>query len=365
MMLKTNHLLTLVIVCILVSLVASSCAGAPAAAPTAAPSGGVIQGVVYNDLNQNGQIDPGEKPLEGVSVSVSGCGSDQTMVTGADGVFEFSGLLPAASSCTILAIRAGWTFSGSFPSLGYPLVVPLPAGRTTVISLYLAPAQGAAPVMATPPLMPTPAPTSTPLITVAPAFTNTPLVGSSLSNPMLTAVNININCLYGPGDGYDMVGVLVKDLAVPIEASNNDQTWWEIQNPWSPGTSCWVSRAVTRTSGDTTQLPKVNAPAGLVTKIRVSATPLIHGTCGTQNLNTLTGLITTNGPAFVVYHWEIASPGGFNRHALADQTVSVPYNTTVTLTQDFSRDCGNFVGYLVITSPNSKTGQTEWEVVSP
>jgi hypothetical protein len=211
----------------------------------------------------------------------------------------------------------------------------------------------------------TPAPTETPLIPITPLSTNTPLVILSGSAPTLTTKNLNINCLYGPTDGYDVVGVLDKGITVPIQASNTDGTWWEIQNPWNPTTTCWVSGAVTQTSGDTTQLPKLSAPTGLVSKIRLSATPLVHGTCGTGNLNTLTGTITTNGPAFVVYHWEIESPGGLNNHALPNQTLSFAYNNTVTVTQDFTRDCGDYVGLLVITSPNSKTGQTSWRVASP
>ena len=100
------------------ALALSGCAGAPAApaivsaSPTAPASIGMLQGVVYNDLNQNGQVDSGEKPLEQVTVSESGCGSDQSVITGVDGVFEFSGLTPSAS-CTIQALRPGWTFSGS------------------------------------------------------------------------------------------------------------------------------------------------------------------------------------------------------------------------------------------------------------
>jgi|GEM_PF-493876 len=369
MMSKTNRLLRVLPVCVLFGLVLSACAGAPVVTPslppTTAPSGGMIQGVVYNDLNQNGQIDPGEKPLEGVTVSESGCGSDQTVVTAADGVFAFSGLT-TSSSCTLLAIRSGWTFSGSYPSLGYPLVVPLAAGKTTVISVYLAPSQAGGGLLATPTLMPTPAPTETPLVTTGPAFTSTPSVNLSQSAPTLSAVNMNLNCYYGPGGNYDSVGVLVKALPVPIEASSTDGTWWEIKNPWNPTTSCWVNGSYTQISGDTSQLPKVNAPAGLVTKVRVSATPIIHlASCSSQYDETITGTISTNGPAFVVYHWEIESPGGLNNHALPGQTLSFAYNTTVTVTQDFNRNCGSFVGLLVIDSPNSKTAQTSWEIKSP
>lgn len=375
-MLTKNRLLSLTAICLSFILAASACSGTPASAPTAAPTAaltaastaGVIQGVVYNDLNGNGQIDPGEKPLEGVSVSVSGCGSDQTVLTVADGVFEFTGLT-SSSSCTILAIRSGWTFSGSYPSLGYPLVVPLSAGRGAVVSLYLAPAQSAvaaSPVSVMPTPLSTPAPTETPLVPPVPLATNTPLVIPSGSAPTVTSENLNLNCLYGPTDGYDTVGVLEKGLTVPIQATNTDGTWWEINNPYNPTTTCWVSGAVTQTSGDTSQLPKLSAPTGLVSKIHVSTNDtIVHGTCGTGNPATLTGTITTNGPAYVVFHWEIQSPGGLNNHALPDQILTFPYYTTLTVTQDFSRDCGDYVGLLVITSPNSKTGQTSWRVTSP
>jgi hypothetical protein len=350
-------------------LTASACTGAPAvppaasASPTAATFGGVLQGVVYNDLNQNGQIDPGEKPLEQVTVSESGCGSDQTAVTGVDGVFEFSGLTPS-SSCTIQAIRAGWIFSGSYPKTGYPLAVLLASGQPTVISIYLAPASAVAAVTA--PQVPAASPLA-PIETLAPTplATSTAAAGLILSAPSLIAKDININCLYGPGNNYGMVGVLVKGLSVPIKATNADGTWWEIDNPWSPGRSCWVDGAYTLTSGDTTQLTKVGAPTGLVTKISLSGPSLVHGVCGTKATVTITGMISTNGPADVTYHWGFESPGGYNQSAMPDQTINIPYDTTVTITQNVSRDCGNFIDLLVVTSPNSKTGQIAWEVVQP
>jgi Ig-like domain from next to BRCA1 gene/SdrD B-like domain len=101
------------------------------------PTGGVVQGVVYADLNGNGANEAGEGPLQGVDVNLTGCGAAQTQTTGADGAFSFVGL--PAGSCLVQVSKAGWAFSGSFPSLGYPIPVASDPNLPTSFSIFMAP----------------------------------------------------------------------------------------------------------------------------------------------------------------------------------------------------------------------------------
>jgi hypothetical protein len=98
--------------------------------------GGVVQGVVYADLNGNGSIEAGEGPLQGVDVNLTGCGPALTLTTAADGAFSFGGL--PAGSCLVHVSKAGWGYSGSFPSLGYPIPVASDPSLPTAFSIYMA-----------------------------------------------------------------------------------------------------------------------------------------------------------------------------------------------------------------------------------
>lgn len=100
--------------------------------------GGIVQGVVYADLNGNGTIEAGEDPLDGVDVYLDGCGPQQIQTTAADGAFDFQNLL--AGSCTLQVLKGGWGFSGSTPSIGYPVPVASDPNLPTALSLYMAPA---------------------------------------------------------------------------------------------------------------------------------------------------------------------------------------------------------------------------------
>ena len=116
---------------LLCSLVLGACDLLPGAS-----GGGVVQGVVYTDLNGNGGIEAGEGPLQGVDVNLTGCGPDLTQTTAADGAFHFGGL--PAGSCLVQVSKGGWGFSGSFPSLGYPIPVASDPSKPTAFSIFMA-----------------------------------------------------------------------------------------------------------------------------------------------------------------------------------------------------------------------------------
>jgi len=51
---------------------------------SAAQNGGVIGGTVTSDLYENGISEGGEGPLEGVLISLSGCGENKTVMSGTE-----------------------------------------------------------------------------------------------------------------------------------------------------------------------------------------------------------------------------------------------------------------------------------------
>jgi len=125
------------------------------ATPTSQTSaGGIVRGVVYADLNADGDAaDPGEGPLDGVTVSLSGCGPAASQVTAADGQFNFTGL--PAGSCLVKVDKTNWFFTGSFPAgLGYPFPAASDPSLPTSFSMFMS-------TKATPQDKPTTTPTAT------------------------------------------------------------------------------------------------------------------------------------------------------------------------------------------------------------
>lgn len=89
---------------------------------------GIVQGVVYAGLSQS--------PLQGVDVTLQGCGPQQTQTTAADGAFNFNGL--PAGSCTVTVFKQDWSFISSIPDLGvYPIPVASDPNLPTAFSITM------------------------------------------------------------------------------------------------------------------------------------------------------------------------------------------------------------------------------------
>jgi uncharacterized protein YraI len=370
-MIKNTVLFKLLLATTLLALVQMACSLPGTSTPAPAPgSGGVVKGVVYSDTNGNGVIDPGEGPLAGVQVSLAGCGAVLTQVTGADGSFNFNNL--PAGSCQVTVTKSGWHFSGSIPSLGYPLPVASDPALPTAFSMDMAPdstgtaaSTAVSGATATTGLPPTDTFTLTP---VTPTATATLAITATLGAPVVSATSVNANCRYGPGTNYSAVGALMVGPAVPILGTIPDQSWWQIDNPWSPGTKCWVASSVTTATGNLSAVPIVPAPTGLVTSVSVSTPSVVHGTCGGPNPTNFKVSVTTNGPATVIYHLEIYNGDGTLRNKTNDTTLTFAGADTQTFDPGgaYNTDCGaNFKIMVLVTSPNKKTAQATWSVVSP
>ncbi|MCC7352208.1 MAG: DNRLRE domain-containing protein [Anaerolineae bacterium] len=130
----------------------------PTVTPTPTPTASLarIEGAVYHDLNGNSAYDPGEPPLADGRLSVWQQSTEITStVTGADGLYAFSGLVPGSYQVRFTP-PMGYQPSPDSPD---KVFVFLGGGQTGTIN-FLAQAS-----------TPTPTPTETPTPTVTPTET--------------------------------------------------------------------------------------------------------------------------------------------------------------------------------------------------
>ena len=205
------------------------------------------------------------------------------------------------------------------------------------------------------------------LPTETPVPTDTP---SPVSNALVTPQSQDANCRFGPNTAYLSVGSLKVGVTVPITGTIADHSWWQIDNPQAHGTPCWVSSAVTTTSGDLSLVTVVPIPTtGLVTNVDVMTTTqaVIHSPCGEPNATSFQVAITTNGPAQVIYHLEIYWNGTLK---ITDANFALFFPTASTQTFNpggsyYSDDCGNYKIMAIVTAPNNMSAEADWSVVSP
>ncbi|MRR30991.1 hypothetical protein EG834_11855 [bacterium] len=331
-----------------------------ACVPVTPVIGGIVQGVVYGDLNSDGIIDDSEQTsrVPGAEVLLEDCGPDQTVLTDADGKFKFQDL--PEGTCHVSVSKAGWIYDGMYPVIGvYPIPVASDADLPTAFSIYMAPVMDFIPAETSTPSGPTNTPTFTPTFTLTVS-----------ADPMVTPQAEDVNCRFGPGVNYASTGALKTGTTVPILGTIDGGGWWQITNPLDVTAKCWVSASVTTATGDLGTVPIVPIPTGLVTaaSVSVSSGATLHGYCGGPNAVSFSASITTNGPATVVYNVEI-----YNNSTGAllggPGNVTLIFSSASTQTFDpggaFKTDCGTFLIRLTVSSPNSKTVETTWSVVSP
>jgi hypothetical protein len=205
-------------------------------------------------------------------------------------------------------------------------------------------------------------------VSSAPTDTPTPTQVPTSSFPMVSALDKDVNCRFGPSTNFAAVGFLKVGVTVPIHGTDQTHGWWQIQNPQDiVGHYCWLGGSVTKTSGDISHLPIIPIPQALVTDASITLTPVIHGTCGGPNAQGFTAHITTNGPTTVNYYIQIFNSDNTSRTPQLPGTLTFASAST----QDFDpggaykTDCGSYYIMLVVTSPNSISSKTDWKVVSP
>jgi len=138
-------------------------------------------------------------------------------------------------------------------------------------------------------------------------------------------------------------------------------------NPGSDHGDCdnYIAKLIITSPNSMSAQQSFSIAASGVTKVHVDPIATIHGFCQGPNAFDPQGTITTNGPATVVYHWEILFNGGAY-HATGDTTLNFGSASTQTLNPGSDKgDCGNYTVKLIVTSPNSISDQQSFTIVQP
>ena len=209
-----------------------------------------------------------------------------------------------------------------------------------------------------PSLPPTETAIPVPSLTPIPTLVSNP----TPSEPTLTTIDKPVNCRFGPGTEYSVVGYFLLGESARIEGKASDSNWWYIRTPKNPDLICWVAGSVTQASGDLALVKVVPPPEVLVTDVSLKLDPrdiTVPGCVFPYTPVTLTGSITTNGPAIVEWHWE-TSQG----NVTSSQVIKFTKFGTLTVS-DYVKygAAGTFWVKLVVTSPNSDVAKAEYKVV--
>jgi hypothetical protein len=191
------------------------------------------------------------------------------------------------------------------------------------------------------------------LPTVTPSSTPGVILASAKDQP--------VNCRFGPGTSYAVIGALVLGKHAEMIGRNEDSSWWYVRNPTDPSISCWLSAEFVETVGNVQSLPVVNSPVIMVTNVYVRVDPpVINVACDAlPQVVTINVEITASGPSVVTWHWEsnagIVSP---------DKTVLFEAGDTKWVQDYYQVDrISDYIVKVQTTLPNIMTGQASFKVV--
>jgi len=240
-----------------------------------------------------------------------------------------------------------------------PLVFWVALGMACNLSssgLGLSSSSGAVPT-ASPQTTVAPTSTNTPAATTAPTSTLTPTPAPTLtpSPPMVSPLNQDVACRFGPGTVYSIEGALVAGHTVLIQGRDSPGGWWYIENPGQPGRYCWVPSSDTQTQGDTSLVAVQPPPVAFVDYVGLDMTPSSKDiACGslpyTFNVNFK---IEWNGPITLTFQ-RIKSNG----QAASPETYVFKASGTQTYTDSYQVNAAGTYWFKVqVTSPNSISAQ--------
>lgn len=191
------------------------------------------------------------------------------------------------------------------------------------------------------------------LPTITPTSTSSVFLAAAKDQP--------VNCRFGPGTAYAIVGALVVGRQAEIIGRNDDSSWWYVRNPSDPSTSCWLSAEFIETVGDVQSLPVINSPVIMVTNVQVLIDPpVMNVACDAlPQVVTITARITASGPTTVVWHWQ-SSTGIVS----SDKNVLFIVGDTKTVQDTYQvNGVNDYIVQVQTTLPNIMTGQASFKVV--
>lgn len=222
------------------------------------------------------------------------------------------------------------------------------------------------PVSTPAPLLETPtASSSTPTLVPVETLINLELPTATLTSTpnvfLASPKDQPVNCRFGPGTSYAVIGALIVGRQAEMIGRNSDSTWWYVRNPSDPSTSCWLSAEFVVTEGNVQSLPVANAPEIMVTGISISIEPsVINVACNDLPQTVIiTARITASGPSTVHWHW--ASSAGV---VSPDKQILFEVGDTKAA-QDYYQvnRVGEYIVEVQTTQPNIVTAQAGFKVV--
>jgi hypothetical protein len=205
----------------------------------------------------------------------------------------------------------------------------------------------------------TPSATPLPTNTSLPTLTPTPLV------PIAWPSDKSVNCRFGPGVDWLVVGALLVGQTATIQGRNADSSWWYVVTPNDPGKPCWVAASVTNYAGNLAGLSVVSPPEASVIGVLLKVDPdemSVAGCIGPLQPVSLEGQIEVNGPAQVKWYFETQQSGAMptqttNFNNAESKDVSADYTPVLT--------AGTYWVRLIVIEPNNKTTEAKYKIECP
>ncbi|HAV78347.1 MAG TPA: hypothetical protein DCX53_13450 [Anaerolineae bacterium] len=152
-------------------------------------------------------------------------------------------------------------------------------------------------------------PTIVPIETLLARDTPTAMPSATSSVTLASPKDQPVNCRFGPGISYSVVGALIVGRQAEMIGKSIDETWWYVRNPSDPSNNCWLSADFIVVEGNVDALPVVGPPEIGVINIQVQVDPVLMNVgCAAfpQTVN-VTAQVTTNGPTIITWRWETSA----------------------------------------------------------
>ena len=206
----------------------------------------------------------------------------------------------------------------------------------------------------------TPVPSETPL----PSETPSPTATATPSFPIVLPKDISINCRFGFGVEWAIVGSLLENQYATLLGRNLTSSWWYVTLDEGLETNCWVSADVTEASGNLGSIPVLDQSQAFATDLTVQNPETISapGCLGPIQPLNLQGTIEANGPGIVSWHFESEQSG-----IISNRSTSFIEAGTKTVADSFIPPVaeGTYTIKLVVIRPNEIEAQASYIIECP